>query len=84
MQLQGKDTLVRSVNGCAAGRQVEAEGGSSESLQLGGRGRDRGSGVRGILFLRKPGVLGLTRWDEAQRLKNGGNREATLVPRGCG
>lgn len=58
MQLQGKDTLVRSVNGCAAGRQVEVGGGSSESLQLGGRGRDRGSGVRGILFLSKARCLG--------------------------
>lgn len=58
MQLQGKDTLVRSVNGCAAGRQVEVEGGDSEPLQLGGEGRDRGSGVRGILFLSKARRLG--------------------------
>lgn len=43
MQLQGKDTLVRSVNGCAAGRQVEVEGGSSESLQL-GEGEGQGVG----------------------------------------
>ena len=55
MQLQGKDTLVWSVNGCAAGRQVEVEGGNSEPLHS---GEGQGAGVRGIFFLSIAQCLG--------------------------
>lgn len=44
MQLQGKDTLVRSVNGCAAGRQVEVEGGTANPCSWGGEGEGQGVG----------------------------------------